>query len=68
MIIEFLIEKVNYVCHSQGTTNIFVLLSEQPDFADKIDRFVCLLGVTFFYKTLKMIRDVVPLSYIFNRM
>ena len=47
---------------------MFVLLSEQPDFADKIDRFICLSGVTFFYRTLKIIRDVAPLSYILNQM
>ena len=47
---------------------MFVLLSEQPDFADKIDRFIALSGVLFFYRTLMLFRVVAPLSYALNKM
>lgn len=62
-----MIEKLNYIGHSQGTTDMFVLLSEQPDFADKIDRFIALSGVTFFYQTLKLLKAVAPLTYLINQ-
>ena len=44
--IEFL-EQLNYIGFSQGTTDMFVLLSENPNFADKIQRFICLSAVMF---------------------
>ena len=62
------LDKVNYIGHSQGTTDMFVLLSEQPDFADKIHRFIALSGVIFFYRTLNLFRVAAPLSYVLNKM
>ena len=47
---------------------MFVLLSEQPDFADKIHRFIALSGVIFFYRTLNLFRVAAPLSYVLNKM
>ena len=47
---------------------MFVLLSEQPDFADKIDRFIALSGVVFYLQTLKIFKAIAPLSYVFNQM
>lgn len=47
---------------------MFVILWEQADFADKIDYFIALSGVIFFYQTLKILREIAPLSYLFNQM
>lgn len=40
-------EKIFYIGHSQGATVFFVLLSEHPEYNDKIKAMVALAPVTF---------------------
>ncbi|XP_043267207.1 lipase 3-like [Venturia canescens] len=40
-------EKINYIGHSQGTTSFFVMLSEKPQYNDKINRFIAYAPIVY---------------------
>lgn len=41
------VEKISYVGHSQGTTSFFVMVSEKPEYNEKIKVMVALAPVAF---------------------
>lgn len=40
-------KKLNYIGHSQGTSILFVLLSERPEYNDKINKFIAYAPIAY---------------------
>lgn len=40
-------KKINYIGHSQGTTSFFVMLSEKPQYNDKINKFIAYAPIIY---------------------
>lgn len=40
-------KKINFIGHSQGTTSFFVMMSERPEYNEKIDKFVAYAPLVF---------------------
>ena len=51
-------QKIYYVGHSQGTTSFFAMLSEKPEYNDKIIKFVALAPIVYTYNARSPIIDV----------
>lgn len=54
-------QKIHYIGHSQGTTSFFVMLSEKPEYNDKIIKFVAYAPIIY----TNNVRS--PIIYLFSK-